>query len=85
MKRRLFALLAAPALAVGFAFASLGTDQAQAYDPFPSVHQLCAFIGSKMAEAEYYGTGRVMTTGTTRPKGLAVSLTQMCPTSSSRR
>jgi hypothetical protein len=55
MKRRLFALLAVPALALGFAFASPGTDQAQAYDPFPSIHQLCAYVGSKMAEAEQYG------------------------------
>ena len=55
MKRRFFALLAVPALALGFAFASPATEQAQAYDPFPSIHTLCAFIGSKMAEAEYYG------------------------------
>jgi hypothetical protein len=39
MKRRLFALLAVPALALGFAFASPGTDRAQASDPFPSIHQ----------------------------------------------
>jgi len=52
MKRRLFALGAVPVLALGFAFASPGTDQAQAY---LSIHQQCALIGMKMAEAEYYG------------------------------
>ena len=31
MKRRFFALLAVPALALGFAFTSPGTDEAQAY------------------------------------------------------
>lgn len=52
MKRRLFALLAVPALALGFAFSSPATDQAQAY---VSVHTLCALTASRMAEAEYYG------------------------------
>lgn len=54
MKRRFFALLAVPALALGFAFASPATDQAQA-SPFISIHTLCAYVGSKMAEAEHYG------------------------------
>ena len=34
MKRRAFALLAVPALAVGFAFSSAGTDEADAYYPY---------------------------------------------------
>jgi hypothetical protein len=54
MKRRFFALLAVPALALGFAFASPATDQAQAMPPIPTGWE-CSFVASKMAEAEYYG------------------------------
>jgi hypothetical protein len=54
MKRRFFALLAAPALALGFALASPDTDQAQAYPQIPTGWE-CSFIGLKMAEAEHYG------------------------------
>jgi hypothetical protein len=53
MKRRLFALLAIPALAFGFAFASPGADQAQAVE-IPHGWE-CNYIGVKMAEAEHYG------------------------------
>jgi hypothetical protein len=53
MKRRFLALLAVPALALGFAFASPGTDQAQAYAQIPT-GWFCPYVGSKMAEAEYY-------------------------------
>ena len=54
MKRRSFALLAVPALAMGFAFASPATDQAQAIPPIPT-DWVCSYVGQKMAEAEYYG------------------------------
>lgn len=54
MKRRLFALLAVPVLALGFAFASPSTDQAQA-DMFPSIYDLCIYTDWKMGDAEYYG------------------------------
>jgi hypothetical protein len=54
MKRRFFALLAVPALALGFAFASPATDQAQAIPPIPT-DWVCSYVGQKMAEAEYYG------------------------------
>jgi hypothetical protein len=54
MKRRFFALLAVPALALGFAFASPATDQAQAIPPIPT-DWVCSYVGHKMAEAEYYG------------------------------
>jgi hypothetical protein len=49
MKRRFFALLAVPALALGFALASPGTDQAHAY---PSVSlspdTVCAIARSQI-------------------------------------
>ena len=54
MKRRFFALLAVPALALGFAFASPATEQAQAIPPIPT-DWVCGYVGQKMAEAEYYG------------------------------
>ena len=54
MTRRLFAVLAVPALAVGFALASPGTDEAQAYPTIPHGWE-CSYIGLKMAEAEHYG------------------------------
>jgi hypothetical protein len=53
MKRRLLALLAVPALALGFAFASPATDQAQALPAIPT-DWFCPYVGQKMAEAEYY-------------------------------
>jgi hypothetical protein len=53
MKRRFFALLAVPALALGFAFASPATDQAQAIPPIPT-DWVCGYVAHKMAEAEYY-------------------------------
>jgi hypothetical protein len=37
MKRRFFAALAVPALALGFAFASPGTDEAQAMPTLPDL------------------------------------------------
>ena len=42
MKRRFFALLAVPALALGFALASPGTDEAHAYMPPLSPDTVCA-------------------------------------------
>jgi hypothetical protein len=33
----------------------LGLEPAHAEPSFPSIHQLCAFVGSKMAAAEHYG------------------------------
>ena len=53
MKSRFFALLAVPALALGFAFASPATDQAQAIPPIPT-DWMCSYVGMKMAEAEHY-------------------------------
>jgi hypothetical protein len=53
MKRRFLALLAVPALALGFAFASPATDQAQAMPSIPTGWE-CSFVASKMAEAGYY-------------------------------
>jgi hypothetical protein len=54
MKRRFFALLAIPALALGFALASPGTDQAQAYPQVP-YGWVCSYLDMKMGEAEHYG------------------------------
>jgi hypothetical protein len=51
--RKLLACVALASAAVP-ATLVLGLEPAHAY-PFPSIHQLCAFIGSKMAEAEHYG------------------------------
>ncbi len=45
MKRRFFALLAVPALALGFAFASPGTDEAHAYIQLHP-DTLCAIVGT---------------------------------------
>jgi hypothetical protein len=53
MKRRLLALLAVPALALGLAFASPATDEAQALPQIPT-DWFCPYVGQKMAEAEYY-------------------------------
>jgi hypothetical protein len=47
MKRRFFALLAVPALALGFTFASPGTDDAQAYLPL-SHDTVCAIAKSQI-------------------------------------
>jgi hypothetical protein len=46
MKRRFFALLAVPALALGFALASPGTDEAHAYMPL-SHSTVCAIAKSQ--------------------------------------
>jgi hypothetical protein len=54
MKRRLFAALAVPALALGFALASPGTDEAQAMPPIPT-SWVCPYLDMKMGEAEHYG------------------------------
>jgi hypothetical protein len=53
MKRHFFALLAVPALALGFAFASPATDQAHALPLIPTGWE-CGYVGMKMAEAEHY-------------------------------
>lgn len=47
MKRRFFALLAVPALALGFALATPGTDEAQAYMPL-SPDTVCAIARSQI-------------------------------------
>jgi hypothetical protein len=47
MKRRFFALLAVPALALGFAFASLGTDEAHALMPLHP-DTVCAIAKSQI-------------------------------------
>jgi hypothetical protein len=47
MKRRFFALLAVPALALGFALASPATDQAHAYMPL-SPDTVCAIARSQI-------------------------------------
>ena len=47
MKRRFFALLAVPALALGFALASPGTDDAHAYMPL-SPDTVCAIAKSQI-------------------------------------
>ena len=52
MKRRLFAMLAVPALALGFGFASPGTDEAQA----DSIHDYaCWQMKQYVSEAYSYG------------------------------
>ena len=54
MKRRFFALLAVPALALSLVLASLGTDEAQAYpqvDPF----LVCSIAKWKIDTALHYG------------------------------
>jgi hypothetical protein len=53
MKRKLFAALAVPALALSLAVASPGTDEAQAIPMIPT-DWMCPYVGQKMAEAEYY-------------------------------
>ena len=50
MKRRFFALLPVPALALGFALASPGTEQAQAYMPL-SPDTVCAIARSQIKAA----------------------------------
>ena len=47
MKRRFFVLLAVPALALGFALASPGTDEAQAYISL-SPDAVCAIARSQI-------------------------------------
>lgn len=54
MKRRLFALLAVPAVALGVALLSPATDQVQAYPQIPT-GWVCVYLDVKMAEAEHYG------------------------------
>jgi hypothetical protein len=54
MKRPVFALLAVPALALGFAFAAPASDQAHAMPPIPT-DWVRSYVGHKVAEAEYYG------------------------------
>ena len=54
MKRRFFALLAVPALALGFALASPGTDEAQAYMPL-SPDTVCAIANSQIKIAHAGG------------------------------
>jgi hypothetical protein len=53
-KRRFFTLLAVPALALGFAFASPGTDEAQAHMPL-SHSTVCAIAKSQIAIAQSGG------------------------------
>jgi hypothetical protein len=55
MKRRLSALLAVPALALGFALASPATDQAHAVIPTIPTGWVCGYLDMKMGEAEHYG------------------------------
>ena len=47
MKRRFFALLAVPALALGFTLASPGADEAHAYTPL-SPDTVCAIARSQI-------------------------------------
>ena len=54
MKRRFFALLAVPALALGFAVALPGTDQAQAY-PIPDFYVACEIANMQIAYAVSQG------------------------------
>ncbi len=54
MTRRFFALLAVPALALGFALASPGTDEAHAYMPL-SHDTVCAIAKSQIAIANAGG------------------------------
>jgi hypothetical protein len=54
IKRRFFALLAVPALTLGFAFASPGTDEAQPYMPL-SHSTVCAIAKSQIAIAQAGG------------------------------
>ena len=56
MKRRLFALLAVPALALGFALASPGADEAHALvDPGMGISIYCGMQKQAIATAEYWG------------------------------
>ena len=50
MKRRFFALLAVPALALGFALATAGTDQAHAFPPL-SPDTVCGIARSQIKAA----------------------------------
>jgi hypothetical protein len=61
MKRRFFALLAVPALALGFAFASPGTDQAQAYPINPALFDIAACSIADALYANAYDQGDVTT------------------------
>lgn len=54
MKRRLFALLSVPALALSFTFASPGTDEARAYMPL-SPDTVCAIARSQIKIAHEGG------------------------------
>ena len=61
MKRRFVALLAVPALALGFAFASPGTDEANAYYPGPyDLHGVACTI-TDMMYANAFDQGDVTT------------------------
>jgi hypothetical protein len=53
MNRRLRTLLAVPALALGFAFASPAVEEAQAIQLIPT-DWVCGYVGQRMAEAEHY-------------------------------
>jgi hypothetical protein len=56
MKRRFFAALAVPALALGFAFASPGTDEAQAMPPLPDLSgYACWQVKQWAADSYSYG------------------------------
>ncbi len=56
MKRRILALLAVPALALGFAFASPGTDEAQAMPPLPDLSgYACWQMRQYITDAYSYG------------------------------
>jgi hypothetical protein len=55
MKRRFFALLTVPAIAVSLAFASAGTDEAHAYsDPGFGPSLVCSPTEWNMQEAAHY-------------------------------
>jgi hypothetical protein len=56
MKRRILALLAIPALALGFGFASPGTEEARAMPPFPDLTgYACWQVRQYVADAYSYG------------------------------
>jgi hypothetical protein len=55
MKRRFFALLAVSALALGFALASPGPEQAHAYGPWISQATVCALYDWKIGESVMQG------------------------------
>ena len=55
MTRRFFPLLAVPALALGFALASPGTEQAHAYGPWISQATVCSLYNWKIDESIVQG------------------------------